>query len=243
MNAPNDGYDARNANASWQRLQRLRNEVSAQSVAARKRQAGVVLVMVVMALVMMFGLSQVNQLATEMDMTTLARLGGMHAAENLPEGRHAIEQVLAERAPELVEESMAMALNSLPSFRAMLVEQVHSNLGVVHNEFEQRTLRELALGLREAKAAIDRAYPEASDEEKFRLVAKTAVDDFRFDFARSLDELYPSYSMPMTQMSEYLSHLAESEEHELTRAERRKRDIIETVLQLIVRYRDGDIAL
>lgn len=247
MNVPNDdNYDGSTdagASSSWERLQRLRNEVAAQSEAARKRQAFVLMAMSVMAVVMMFGLSQVNQLATQMDSSTLARIGGMHAVQNLPEGRQAIEKVLADRAPELIAESVEVALNSLPSFRALLVEQVHSSLGEIHSEFERSTVRELTLALREAKMAIDRAYPEASDEEKFLLVAKTAIDDFRFDFDRSLDDLYPSYSVPMKQMNEYMGYLAESEDHELTRAEQRKREIIETVLQLIVRYREGELAL
>ena len=71
MNTPSDGngdvdvetgVNATN-NAPWQRLQQLRNEISAQSAAARKRQAGILVLMGAVGLVMMFGLGQVNELA------------------------------------------------------------------------------------------------------------------------------------------------------------------------------------
>lgn len=221
------------------RIEDLNQRIESQAAAARQRQGVIVATVVLLALVMSFGLSQIAALANTLDVDTVAYIGRQQAQDHLPAGRAALQAALASQAPEIVSQALDAALDSLPAARSMLVAQMNAHLDGINSEFEATTLASMRRTIRSAKQGIEAAYPDVPSPDRELLVARAAAEDVTMAFRASLTQLYPEYSLRMRQFTDRVEFLGSTPPQQLGARDRKQRQLIETALQLAVRARAG----
>jgi hypothetical protein len=217
------------------RISELNARIETQAAASRQRHGVLMTVVVLMALITSFGLSQMVALADSLDVDTVAFLGRVEAQNRLPDGRLALQEALEEQAPEIVAAALRSALDSVPVARGMMIQHLNQQLDGIHTEFEDQTVRLVGETVRTARPTIEAAYPHTSMQDQKLLVARAAAQSVSEGFRAALTELYPSYASRMRQMAVHMERLAVTPLDQLSDRERNQRDMIETMLQLSVR--------
>jgi len=228
-----------NAPSGEARIAALNQELAGRAIADRRRHGLVLALLAVVALIVSYGFAQISALARNLDSDTLAYMGRSKAAEHLPLGRAALQDALRTQAPEIVDQALTAALDSVPSARGVMVDQVNANLSLVNTEFESTTLEAIGLVIDSSRASVDKAYPPDAFVDREMLMAHAAATQVRTVFDEALDELYPLYSARMSELSAQVTYLATTPDAQLTSLERKHRDIIQTVLQLVSRAEDS----
>jgi hypothetical protein len=221
------------------RIADLNSKLDEHSVASRQRMRMIFGAMAVMAILMSFGLTQISTLANALDVDTVAMMGRQQVQDHLPNGRESVQSALEAQAPEIVEQALEAAIDTLPAARIKLVEHLNAHLDSINTEFEQAALVSMEHQIHQARRSIDAAYPDVPSPQREVLVARAAANDVTVAFQAALEELYPHYSGRMRQLTERVEQLATTPLDQLSKDDRRQREIIETILQLAVRAHQG----
>jgi hypothetical protein len=126
-------------------------------------------------------------------------------------------------------------LNQLPTIRNHLVHGFNSKLDGFNADFERKTVALMDVAVREGKAELDKAFPKMSDREKLEKLVEIVARRFNEKIAFATDELYPAYKSEMDKIKSYLELLKTQDPAKLTKEDRIKKEIVETLLHLIAR--------
>jgi hypothetical protein len=219
------------------RIAQLRDQVARRAQANRTRQhlilgigGGVVALVAVC-------LSAVTKLTGQLDADSLAQIGRIEVQKRLPDARLALEQHLKREAPRLVADGLRSILDLMPRLRELLMQDINQRLETVNAEFKGQTLAHMTEVIQTSKAQIDQALPNLSEAERLTKLVEAVAGEFRTKVTTLTDELYPTYQAEMSRITAFLSDLADQEPSQLSREDQLKREVIEILLQLIVRHR------
>jgi len=217
------------------RIESLIERVARRAETVRRKRQAVLGIGTTLVVVLMFSLSGVTRLASQLDAAAIAQIGRHEVQKKLPSGRAAVQSYLVQEAPRIVQNAMLSMIDMIPELRRMVVSDVMNRLDVIHKAFEDRLVVQTTDAIFESKKAIDKAFPNLSDREKLeRLVARVS-QDFRESFAHAVHELYPSYAHEMSRITAYLDTLTHTDPDKLTDEQRKHKELIETMLVLVKR--------
>lgn len=188
-----------------------------------------------LAVVCILGLGGVTRLSQKLDADAVAEIGRAELVAHLPASRAALEGYLRAEAPRLVSESVHSLLALLPQVRRLVTEGLISDFETMNRQFEDEFAAWVELEVDAARARLEEDFPHMGDREQLEMLVADLSANFSANFAASTDALYPHYRAEMDRIRTELVALQESDPALLSEEERAKKDIIETMLRLILR--------
>jgi hypothetical protein len=188
-----------------------------------------------LAVVCIVCLSAVTRLGRRLDTDALAQLGRAELVARLPDTRAALEDHLEREAPHVVRASLDGLLELMPRVGQMASAELTQHLAQINADFEERVVQLMAESIQGTHQRLAGAWPELSGAQRLeRLVGEVAAD-FNATFAEAVEALYPEYELEMTRLRSRLVMLRDADAEMLSERDRLQREIIETMLRLILR--------
>ena len=230
MESPRDAGEPLTA-----RLEELRRRIAEQTRAKRRRQnmlfvAGLVVVLAVFA--SLYGLTVQSR---SLDAGTLTRIGRHEIEKRLPFTRQKLEDHLGQEAPRVVESGLHAMIDSLPDLRAYVLQDLTTRFDGIARDFEMKTADLLAAKIRDTKRNLDATYPDLGDREKLEKLVEAVAAEFNRNFEGLTDVLYPQYSAEIDRLNRGIARLHACRPSDLSKEDRIKKEIIETMVQLALK--------
>ena len=188
-------------------------------------------------------LFSLTSLAAKLDADALTQIARLEVQNQLPEGRARVKGYLEAEAPRLVEQILRSFMEMIPQLRERVVAGITTELEVINKDFEDKLFEQFQKSLSASKSDIDRAFPDATEEEKLRKLFQVVAKDFSRGINAAVNEVYPQYAAEMNRLESYLEDLNSRELGELTDKQRTHREIIQTMLRLMIREKEGNAKL
>lgn len=221
------------------RIQVLRDAVEGQErAAARKRQIYLILG-ATLALICVVWFSILTSMAFKIDAHALTEYGRHEVERQLPGGRENLKLQLEAAAPNLVAQLVREMTDAVPHLRPLILESLDHKLMALTAEFESQLLRQMETVIRENRAKIAQAFPDASEAEQVSRLMKIVAERFNENVALALDGLYPQYAEQIERVRVHLERLSTTHESKLTSKERTHKELIETVLRITLHEQTG----
>lgn len=220
------------------RISRLSQVVNDQTRSTHKKQKTYMVVGGCVILCCFVFLFSLTAKASKLDADSLTQIARLQVEQQLPEGRKEIVMYLENEAPQLVSRVLASFLNLVPELRSHLVAGMTEKMTVINNEIEQRFEEQFVRSMQATKSDIDRAFPNATEAEKLEKLVEKVADDFNKGIEVAMGEMYPEYSAEMNRIHSYLVDLEQKDPTEMTVRERTHKEIIETMLRLMLRQKE-----
>lgn len=221
------------------KIMELGGQAEARARAGRRKTRIFLGLGVVLITLLMISLSGLTLQIRRLDTASLAQMGRIEVQKRMPGGREIMEDYLEREAPRLVGGAVAGILELLPEIRKIVAKGLNERLELITAEFEKRTLNKLSNVVYKSKLDIDLAWPNDSDRVKLQKLIDTVANDFSKVFATAINELYPDYASEMKQIKFYLQELGEKDPGSLSKEDRLRRGIIETMILLSRREMSG----
>jgi len=217
----------------------LRQRIDERTDSKRKKQNLILIVGTSLLLLCTFALTRLTIQGRQLDAEGLTQIGRLELEQRLPDTVRVLEAKLEEDAPKLVQDGMNRMIAVLPELRMQLVNNLNERIDELNTSFQDKLKVVMQQTVKKTKRELDAAFPNKSDREKLEmLVARVAVK-FKENFADILTVLYPKYSAEMRRVKSELLKLKQKRPADLTRSERLKKEIIETMVELAHRTRSG----
>lgn len=217
------------------RIAVLAADAELRAASKLRRQNLTSMVGVLLAIGCILGLGAVTRLGRKLDADALAQIGRAEIEEHLPASRAALQEYLESEAPRLVSGSVRSLLTLLPQVRRLVTEGLVTEFEGMNKKVEEEFSTWIGLELAEAKQRLHEDYPHMGDREQVEMLVADLSANFSANFALSTDSLYPLYQEEMQRLSRELVALQVADPATLTDEQRAKKDIIETMLRLILR--------
>lgn len=222
------------------RLGRLRIQLDEQEKRQTRRRKVFLICGFVLMGVCFFSLASLTSMASRLDAHALTQIARLELERHLPEGRENFAGYLKAEAPLVVRHTLLSMLGFLPEFRAMVVQDLDTRLTAVTAEGEALLIEEMRKSVQETRKRLDTTFPDLSDEEKLELLISQVADSFSMKMKTLLDSLYPEYVAEMQRVESFLSDLSTYDDSRLTRKERMHKELIQTLLKLMVLEKDRE---
>ncbi len=217
------------------RLQLVRTEIDTQAETSRRKYRVLIFVGILVVSSSFLSLFSITRAAAQLDPEALTRIARYEVEKQLPDGRRTIQVYLETEAPRLVSSLIDSLIACLPKLRHTLAEKSLQQFDGLNQQFEQRIGSKFSESLRRAKQHITVAYPDSSDSERMEHLLRLVSKDFNETLTLATGELYPLYHAEMNRIHSYLTDLTVNPEAELTEKERLHKEILETLLQILMR--------
>ncbi len=235
MNAPIENSDRAGVGRSGldARIQSLTARIEAQAASHQRKSRGVMIGGGLLVVLSLFSLSWTTEQIRSVDAEALLFQGRMQLEQGLPEGRAALEATLKEDASKLISDGFDALFDALPDMRRWAAAEALGSLDGSNEAFEYASIEYMQQAITDSRLRVEAAFP--NEENKHERLIQAVVDAFTVRVSEGIDELYPFYEERMVLLNDYLSHLLEGERADLSQGERRRRDLIVTLLQLVNR--------
>jgi hypothetical protein len=217
------------------RIQVLKNQIEDKTRAKVRKKRRIIVVGLLLSLVFCFALTRLTLQGRELDADALTQIGRFEIQKRLPDTRQMLQDQLEQQAPYLVSEGFRALLEMVPSLRLYLLKDLNTRIDGLTEKYEQDLTVRLSESIRQGKARIDSKYPDKGDREKLELFLAQVSDDFTESFRYGIDGLYEKYSMETQGITDYIDYLYQRHPEELESQERIKKEIIQTMVQLLRR--------
>ena len=231
-----------NANDLSDRLAKVRNELSRQSQAAHKKRKSFIIFGAIATVLCFLALWNLTAMAFQLDANALTQVGRLEVEKHLPQGRASLAHYLKSESSGVVRQVLESLVGFLPSLRSIVVNDVDKKLTAVTTEGELLLAIQMEQSVGEVKKKLEAEFPGLSDVEKFEKLVSVVADDFTTNVQLILDQLYPKYVAEMERVRSFLDELSKHDDYGLTKKERTQKELIRTLLRLIVREQ-GDAGL
>ena len=241
----NTGVDAQSdmsadLEALRRRLGLVRQEIDKQADTSRRKQRILLFVGILIVSSSVLSMLSITRAAAELDPRALTQIARYEVEKQLPDGRRNLEEYFQGEAPRIVGQLVQAIFEHLPQLRHSLVEASIAHFQELNDSFEQSIGRRFSSSLRNAKAGLDLAYPDADDNEKLEQLMRRVASEFNTSVELIAEELYPQYSSEMSRVHAYLTDITNRKENELSDKEKLHKEILETLLQLMLRAQDAE---
>lgn len=218
-----------------ERLEELGRSTAAQMRIKRRRLKALFAAGLVVALAVFGALYGLTVQSRALDAETLVQLGRYEVEKRLPVTRQALEDHLSREAPQVVASGLHALLDRLPDLRAYVLRDLTTRFDGIAHDFEAKVGATLADKIHRTKQNLDAAYPELGDRAKLEKLVETVAAEFNRNFEGLTDVLYPQYSAEMDRLSRGIARLHACRPDDLSREDRIKKEIIETMVQLALK--------
>jgi hypothetical protein len=218
-----------------QRIAELAAEGQRRAASKLRRKNLTTAAGILLAVLCIFGLGAVTRLGKQLDADAVAEIGRAELVAHLPASRVALERYLRAEAPRLVSESVHSLLALLPQVRRLVTEGLVADVEAMNHQFEDEFAAWAELEIVGARERLQEDYPHMGEREQLEMLVADLSANFSANFALSTDALYPRYRAEMDRVRTELVALQHADPARLTDEQRTKKDIIETMLRLILR--------
>lgn len=215
--------------------QRLCRLVCEQKRQSQKKQKAYVTAGILLILACFVFLTRLTSSVSQLDAETLTQMARLAVERHLPESRENVGTYLKSEAPVVVSGLLRSFIKALPELRRLAVENAETTLVAANAELKTLLLSQMKTALESAKGNIEQAHPELDESERLEKVVAQAADQFTAGIDASMTELYPQYAAEMNRVKVYLEKLQQTDPEKLTQREKNHKEIIETLLRLMVR--------
>jgi len=217
------------------RIEDVRREMSRRIERSERRRKAWLVGGATAAMVCAISLSVFTAMSFELDATALSEIGRGQVELSLPLGRERLKSYLESNAPQLVSSVISVLLDALPTLRPLVLRELDRNTRALTADFEEKLLQETGVAVRAARARIDADVPGATDREKLEKLVAWTAQEFNKNVDALLQEMYPQFAAEIERVRGRLVMLRDADASTLSEAEKREKEIIETLLRLIVR--------
>lgn len=224
-------------NQLLERLEQLRVDAAERAASKRRKRLITIFAGSLIGILMTVSLSSLTDMVRRLDAEALAQIGRGAVARHLPPSRLALEDYLVAEAPRLVGQSLRELIEVLPRVRAFLTRGLSDRLDAINAEFQDEILHLMHETIRRSRDKIASDYPDLPEREQLEMLVADLAVGFNVNVTDATQALHPEYQSEMSRIADTLRRLRDTDVAELTEDERTKREIIETMLQLIVRER------
>lgn len=183
-----------------------------------------------------------TSMAFQLDADALATIGRFKVESQLPEGRERVHEYLVAKAPEITSYAIGALMSCVPSVRPYILSHLDKQLATFATEYEASLGRLMEDSFAASKAELETRYPGLSDAEKVDKLVSIAAAKFNANVATLYRELYPAYAEQIRLVESYLMGLRNKSEQQLTPRERAEKEMVQTLLALIVREQQAQDA-
>ncbi len=188
------------------------------------------------------GFWTLTSMAFQLDADALATIGRFKVESQLPEGRERVHDYLVAKAPEITSYAIGALMSCVPSVRPYILSQLEKQLATFTAEYEASLGKLLEDSFAASKAELETRYPALSDAERVDKLVSIAAAKFNANVANLYRALYPGYAEQIKLVENYLLGLRNKPEHQLTPREKAEKEMIQTLLALIVREQQAQDA-
>ena len=216
------------------RLKNLRHVLTHRGERAKKRYRTYVGVGVVLIVVSVTSLVTLTHAALKLDASALTQIGRLEVEKHLPAGRASLAGYLRREAPSMVKRTLRTLLDSLPKLRTLLVRELDTKLGQITDEGRRRLGIEMETAIQASKESLEQEFPDLSDIERMEKLVAIVASDFAKNVEIALDAIYPEYVAEINRIEAFVVDLHTKDGAELTERERTQKELIRTLLELMV---------
>lgn len=227
--------DKNNTSNLGDRIQGLSSRIEAQAKAKALKQRVILAAGVVLILMSGFVLTRLTVQGRDLDAEAMTMIGRNEIEKRLPGAREKLQWHLKSQAPQIVGEAYQALVDMLPGLRVYLMKDLNARIDELNASFENNLSKLLADRIQASKERIDSQYPELSDREKVERLITDVSNEFNRQYAAAVETLYVDYSKEMSRVSQNIVELRGSRPGEMSDEERIKREIIETMVQIMRR--------
>lgn len=217
-----------------ERLEHLRQRHTERLDRTRRKhkiQLGLSLLTTVLVLV---ALVTLTGQAFQLDASAVAQIGRLELEKHLPDSRARVATHLESEAPAVVEQALRSLLDMLPKLRSILLQEMDARLSRITAEGEEELRRHMESSIRSSKERLDHQFPDKDDAWKLEQLVTAVTHDFENNMDIVFDELYPQYVSEIDRVYSFLTHLNEYDDDRLTEKERVQKELIRTLLRLMI---------
>ena len=221
------------------KVQKIRSGINAQTQASNRKQKIYMIIGTIVIVSSFFSLLSLTTTASKLDAQALTQIARLQVEQQLPEGRESVKTYLETEAPALIQQLVDSLLGMLPDLRGLVAEGFEKKMAEVQEQVETQLRTKLNAALQSARANIDRAFPDTSEQEKMEKLVAYVARDFEKSVEICFDEIYPEYSAEMNRIRSYLADLNHKDDSQLTDRERTHKEIFQTLLRLMLREKSN----
>lgn len=216
------------------RIKALRQGLARRQRTAQIRRWVYLIVGIAMLLVSTVALFSLTSLAFKLDAHALTQVGRLEVEKQMPQGRANLSSHLKAEAPNVIKQAIHSLMDVLPQVKAVLLRNVELRLAAVTEEGERLLRAQTAAAVPATRARLDARFPDLSDEEQIEKVVSIVTSDYQKNMNIVLNELYPKYVDQIDRVYGFLTEVCTEEDSRLTRKERIQKEIVHTLLKLMI---------
>ncbi len=186
-----------------------------------------------------FGLWRLTSMAFKLDAEALASMGRYKLERELPAGRAHLRDYLVDKAPELTSYAIGGLMSCVPSVRPYVLQELDAQFALLTKDYESELSRLLEDSFACCRAELDAKHPNLGDVERVELLVGMMAERFSRNVEEFYHAIYPDFAAQIGQVERYLVGLKTADAAELTPRERAEKEMIQTLLTLIAKDRDG----
>ncbi len=222
--------------AKIQNLEKLVEGLDRQNNARRKNYVVYGIALVAVCIVCF---SILTRTIFQFDAQAVAELGRQEVEKQLPSGFAGLKDYLKSQAPRIVSEMLRSAIQLIPQLRVVLIQDLEERTQTFREDFEKKLVESIQEAIRNSKANIDKVGKDKSDVEKLEMLVAHVSEEFQNLSLAALQELRPHYASEMNRVQSFLVDLHHKDDHELSGRERAQKELIRTLLVLMIREEKG----
>jgi len=222
-----------------ERLVNLRQIISKEGTKTQKKRKTYVIMGAVLTVVSFLSLASLTNMAFKLDAHALTQIGRLEVEKHLPGGREDLTNYLSAEAPTVVRHTVESLLDLIPQLRSLLVRDLDKKLDVLTQEGETQLAEHMNTATKASKAQIDKEFPDLTDEERLTQLVSVVAADFTKNVEIVFDAIYPDFVSEMDRVQTFLDDLSSYDDSQLTQRERTQKELIQTLLKLMILEQSG----
>ena len=172
----------------------------------------------------------------QLDAHAITEFGRLEVQKQIPGGAESLRSHLKAQAPFLIARVLQSILESVPTLRESVTKDFLAKNSVIMEQFEEQMTDIAAEAIRAGREKLDSMEGDSSDLEKFDLLTKAVLAEVRKEVSAAFLALQPQYTAELQRVQDYLKELQHKSEEELTERQKVHKELILTVIQLVMRH-------